>query len=75
MKNKEQWNEIDSQIEPEYVDCDGIRLRFGIKRSLAYKLMNEGKIKSLSLTSDGKIRGKRLFEVKSVREFLASCPK
>jgi hypothetical protein len=57
-------------IEPEFVDFVGLRQLFGIKRSLAYQLMADGKIKSVSLRRRGALRGKRLFCVYSCREFL-----
>ena len=54
----------------EFVDIDGLRAMYGIKRSLAYQLLNEGAIKGVSLRRRGRVRGKRLFQVESVREFL-----
>jgi hypothetical protein len=59
-----------SQIEPEFIDVDGLRRAFGIKRSLAYQLLADGAIKGVSLRRRGRIRGKRLFSVDSVRAFL-----
>jgi hypothetical protein len=56
--------------DPEFVDCDGLRQRFGIKRSLAYELLHEGAIRGVSLRRRGAERGKRLFDVDSVRKFL-----
>lgn len=56
--------------DPEFVDCDGLRQRFGIKRSLAYELLHEGAIRGVSLRRRGAERGKRLFSVDSVRAFL-----
>ena len=58
--------------DPEFVDCAGLRERFGIKRSLAYLLVEDGAIKSVSLRRRGALKGKRLFDVSSVREFLKS---
>ena len=58
--------------DPEFVDVAGLRRLFGIKRSLAYVLLNEGSIKSVSLRRRGAVRGKRLFSVDSVRAFLNS---
>jgi len=57
-------------IDPEFVDCKGLEAGWGIKRSLAYQLISEGRIKSLSLRRRGRLRGKRLFDVSSVRQFL-----
>ncbi len=57
-------------IDPEFVDVDGLRRGWGIKRSLAYALLDEGAIKGVSLRRRGRRRGKRLFSVDSVRAFL-----
>jgi len=54
----------------EFVDTDGLRQMFGLKRSLAYELLWAGLIKGVSLRRPGKRTGKRLFEVQSVRDFL-----
>jgi len=59
-----------SHVDPEFVDCPGLEARFGIKRSLAYALLAEGAIRGVSLRRRGQIRGKRLFDVASVRDFL-----
>lgn len=59
-----------SQFGPEFVDCDGLKARWGIKRSLAYALLNDGEIQGVSLRRRGQKRGKRLFKVESVRAFL-----
>jgi hypothetical protein len=61
-----------SQIDPEFVDLDGLRRGFGIKRSLAYQLLADGLIKGVSLRRRGAVRGKRLFSVDSVRAYLSS---
>jgi hypothetical protein len=57
-------------IDPEFVDCRGLEAGWGIKRSLAYQLLNEGKIRGVSLRRRGAVRGKRLFSVDSIRAFL-----
>jgi hypothetical protein len=57
-------------INPEFVDCRGLEAGWGIKRSLAYQLLADGKIKGVSLRRRNQIRGKRLFSVDSVRQFL-----
>ena len=57
-------------IDPEFVDCKGLEAGWGIKRSLAYQLLAEDKIKSVSLRRRGAVRGKRLFSVDSIRAFL-----
>jgi hypothetical protein len=60
------------QNNPEFVDCPGLHARFGIKRSLAYALLADGAIRGVSLRRRGQLRGKRLFDVASVRDYLAS---
>jgi hypothetical protein len=35
--------------DPEFVDVEGLRARFGIKRSLAYQLLHDGVIRGVSL--------------------------
>jgi hypothetical protein len=59
-------------LTPEYVDFTGLERIFGIKRSLGYLLLSDGRIKGLSLKQDGRTRGKRLFCVRSVRDYLLS---
>jgi len=49
-----------------------LRVLFGIKRGLAYLLINEGKIKSVTLRRLGNATGVRLVHVASVREYLNS---
>jgi hypothetical protein len=47
---------------------------FGIKRSTAYVLLGEGKIKSRLVRHKGSTTGTRLIDFNSVREFLAAAP-
>ena len=57
--------------DAEFLDCVGVREKFGIKRSLLYELaLKDRKIKSVSLRRRGQVRGKRLFDVASIRKFL-----
>lgn len=58
--------------DPEFVDCRGLEVGWGIKRSLAYALLADGKIQGVSLRRRNQVRGKRLFKVDSVRAFLNS---
>ena len=58
--------------DAEFVDAPGLHARFGIKRSLAYTLLAEGAIRGVSLRRRGLLRGKRLFDVASVRSYLRS---
>ena len=61
-----------SEIDPEFVDVDGLRRLFGIKRSLAYQLLADGLIRGVSLRHRNAVRGKRLFQVDSIRVYLNS---
>ena len=56
----------------ETTDYLGVQELFGIRRALAYHLYETGAIKSFSLKEPGEKRGKRLFDVASIREFLNS---
>jgi hypothetical protein len=58
--------------DAEFVDAPGLHSLFGTKRSLAYALLAEGCISGCALRRKGKQRGKRLFDVASVRAYLAS---
>ena len=56
--------------EPEFVDSYGLKAGYGISRSLAYVLTQEGLIQSVSIRRPGADRGKRLWRVSSVRRYL-----
>ena len=56
--------------DPEFLDAVGVRERFGIKRSLLYELHRLGLIKGVSLRRRGTARGKRLWSIDSIRQFL-----
>jgi hypothetical protein len=56
----------------ETTDYLGVQELFGIRRALAYHLWETGAIKSISLKEEGERRGKRLFHVPSIREYLNS---
>jgi hypothetical protein len=58
--------------ETEYTDFHGLLKLFGIRRSLANHLVEEGFIESVSLAEEGEKRGKRLFYVPSARQYLNS---
>jgi len=66
---------LPSSGAPEFLDVDGLRAVFGIRRSLAYDLLGLGLIRGVSLRRKGKTRGKRLFDAASVRAYLASAEK
>ena len=45
----------------------------GLGRSKLYELAAEGKIKSRSIRQPGQIKGTRLFNLRSILEFIESC--
>jgi hypothetical protein len=58
--------------DAEWGDATQLRANFGIDRGLAYYLAGEGLIKSKNLKRRGKERGKRLWNIESVRRYIAS---
>lgn len=58
--------------ETEYTDFHGLLKLFGIRRSTAYHLVEEGVLKSISLKHGEEKRGKRLFHVPTARQYLNS---
>jgi len=54
----------------EWTDYRGVIELFGLKRGLAYHLIHNNLIKSVSLRKPGEKRGKRLFNVASIRRYL-----
>jgi hypothetical protein len=60
--------------DAEFIDLAGLERQFNIRRSTAYTLISEGAIRSVVLRRPGKIKGRRLVDVTSVRSFLASQP-
>ncbi len=61
-----------SAAEVEWVDFHGAKRMFGLKRSLLYELAGHRLIKSVSLRRNGNIKGKRLWCVQSIRDYLNS---
>ena len=59
-------------FDPEYVDVSAVYYGWGIKKSLVYQLLKEGRIQSVSLRRDDGKSGKRLINVASLRAFLKS---
>jgi hypothetical protein len=58
--------------DAEFCDSHGAKARFGLGRSYLYTLEAEGKIRGVSLRKKGQLRGKRLWDVASIRRFLTS---
>ncbi|WP_397379887.1 hypothetical protein [Prosthecobacter sp.] len=57
---------------PEFADHRTARALFGLSRSHLYNLVNEGKIRSVSIRKPGALKGRRLFVCASIRDFLHS---
>jgi hypothetical protein len=58
--------------KPEFGDAKGVEQHFGICKSMTFRLLAEKKIRGISIRKAGKMRGKRLFDFSSIREFLLS---
>lgn len=58
---------------PQYTNSKGLARLTGLTRSHAYLLYAEGKIDSVCIRRPGSTRGKRLWHVPSVLQFLDSC--
>jgi hypothetical protein len=55
---------------PEFLDAEGVEKQFGIRRSLLFRLLAENQIRGISIRQRGRLRGKRLFDCRSIRRFL-----
>jgi hypothetical protein len=55
---------------PEFVDSKGLKLGYGIPRSTGYALAAAGLVRTVCLRKPGAVRGKRLWEVASLRAYL-----
>jgi hypothetical protein len=60
-------------IDPEFIEPSMMKPMFGIGRTSTYQLINEGAIRSALIRRRGRVSGKRLIDVASVREYLARC--
>jgi hypothetical protein len=58
--------------ETEYTDFHGVLKLFGLQRTTAFHLFKAGQIRSISLKHGSETRGKRLYDVQSIRRFLNS---
>ena len=56
--------------EPEWTDHHGATLMFHLSRPYLYRLAGEGHIRTALLRQPGKLKGRRLFDVASIRAFL-----
>jgi len=63
------------QHEPEYADSPGAKALFGLGRSYLYRLHADGLIQGVSLRKRGQTKGKRLWNVDSIRRYLSAAMK
>jgi hypothetical protein len=59
-------------LYPEFAGHAKMRELYDLSRSHLYRLASEGKIRSVSLRERGKARGRRLYDVQSVRDYFAA---
>lgn len=57
---------------PEWGDAKAVSRHFGLSRSTLYRLAGDGKIRTSSLRERGRSRGKRLFSMDSVADYIDS---
>lgn len=58
--------------DAEFCDSPGAKSRFGLGRTYLYSLLEQGLIRGVSLRKRGQTKGKRLWDVESIRRFLNS---
>lgn len=61
--------------EPEFVDSPGAKALYGLGRSYLYRLHADGLILGVSLRKRGQTKGKRLWNVDSIRRYLNAAMK
>ena len=62
----------ETRLDPEFAGHKKIRELFDLSRTHLYRLSCEGHVRSVRLRERGKIRGRRLYDVQSVRHYLAA---
>ena len=65
-------NKNTTEHTPLWGDAKTVFQIYGISRTPLYRLMAAGSIKAASLQGDDALRGKRLFYLPSIAEFLES---
>lgn len=61
-----------SQTLPEFGRVNDVQILFGLKRGICYRLIKDGKIKSVLIREPGNIQGVRLIHLASVRDYINS---
>ena len=62
----------EANLDPEFAGHARVRDLFDLSRTHLHRLSTEGLIRSVSLRQRGKTRGRRLYDVQSVRDYLAA---
>jgi hypothetical protein len=62
----------EANLDPEFAGHAKMRELFDLSRTHLYRLSTEGRIRSVSLRERGRTRGRRLYDVQSVRDYLTS---
>ena len=62
----------EKKLDPEFAGYKKIRELFDLSRTHLYRLSCEGHVRSVCLRERGKVRGRRLYDVQSVRNYLAA---
>ena len=62
------------KIRPEWIRPADVKSFFGISRSKAYELIEQGAIKSRSLRKRGQANGTRLISYDSLAEYIENQP-
>lgn len=57
---------------PEWGDAKAVNRHFGLSRSTLHRLATSGKIRSSSLRERGKSKGKKLYSMDSIAEYIDS---
>ena len=60
----------EGRLEPEFAGHAKIRDLFDLSRTHLHRLSTTGKIRSVCLRERGKLRGRRLYDVESIRVLL-----
>ena len=60
----------EGNLYPEFAGHAKMRELFDLSRTHLYRLSSEGRIKSVSLRERGKTRGRRLYDVQSIRDYI-----
>lgn len=70
--NPPKSHNLTSQALPEFADHKTVKILFGLSRSYLYLLANQGKIRSVNVRKQGSLKGRRLYDCGSIRQFIAS---